>query len=268
MTEKKGVVMVLLLAALLVALGFGQVPEVCQRHDGGWHFDWEKSSCTALIQVALNAEVPCLTMEDPTIKMPLATDGVFASETAKAVEAFQRRWHLHPDGVVGPATLSFLFPDQPLIQLVQLEAGHVAGVNATLGQEVKQALGALLELVRCESSFGSTYRVYGRPVFSQRDCRAQSSAAVSALVPGRWKVAGAAVDFAPACRAHDACYAQLPKAEEHRLACDEAFWRALREVCAHALPHEPAGSICRAWTAAYFAAVRNYGAHVYEASMP
>jgi hypothetical protein len=81
------------------------------------------------VQVALNSILPPLTLEDPSIQMPLVPDGVLGTETAKAVKAFQRRWQLGDDGVAGPGTLSFLFADQPLFLLIQLCAGRVVRRN-------------------------------------------------------------------------------------------------------------------------------------------
>jgi hypothetical protein len=251
---------------LLVAAS-GQVPEECLFHEGGWHFGLEKSNCTALIQVALNARVPALTMDDPSLQMPLTTDGVFGKETAKALEAFQRRWHLRADGVAGPSTLSFLFPDAPLIQLVQLEAGHVHGVNATLEEEAKGGLRALLQMLRDAPTVGTSYRVFGRPQFLPRGSCAglQSFAAANAVVPERWKVRGTLLDFGGACAAHAGCYEQLPKSEEHRLGCDEALWRDLAGECLERLEQQwPLAEVCLDWTAVYFVALRNFGSGLYE----
>ncbi len=197
--------------------------------------------------------------------MPLAADGVYAGETAKAIKAFQRRWHLKEDGVAGPATLSFLFPDPPLVQLVQLEAGRVAGVNPELEREAKADVTELLHHIRHSEEVGSTFRILGRPVFTPGVCGCQTFAAVSAITPDRWRVRGGLVDFDSACYNHDLCYARLPKSEEHRLGCDVAFWGDLKSACAKGLPlPSPLRDVCQAWTAVYFIAVRNFGAHAYQ----
>ncbi len=48
-------------ALVLVVTALAQVPEVC-RNRSGWRFEWEQTNCTALIQMMLDSEVPCLVM--------------------------------------------------------------------------------------------------------------------------------------------------------------------------------------------------------------
>lgn len=44
--------------------------------------------------------------------LPVMTDGVYGRVTEEAVKEFQRRNHITPDGIVGPATLALLIPNR------------------------------------------------------------------------------------------------------------------------------------------------------------
>jgi hypothetical protein len=255
------------LVVFLCAIGYalGQVPQACRAH-ATLRFDLEKCPCVSLLQAALNARVPPLTLEDPSLQLPLMLDGIFASETAKAVKAFQQRWSIGVDDVARPGTLAFLFPDQPLVQLIQLHAQRVHEVSDMIAGEVAAQLSAILQAVKTSLVFGSTLTIFGKPSSNAVECLHLASATVSTLVIDAWEVAGLDVNFTASCRGHKSCYAQSPHSKEHRFLCDETMWKELLEVCEGALGaglNRHLLDMCQAWTAIYFAAARRHGSDSY-----
>ncbi len=249
-----------LVLLLLSGASLAQVPEVCTAKNA-WGFELETSACVRAMQIELDSRTPPLTLEDPTIPMPLTPDGIFGAETTKAVKAFQHRWGLPEDGIAGPATLAFLFPDPPLVQLIQLDNGPVPG--GEIAAHGKSAVSELLLLLKKDTSRGPTYRLLGMPVFGTGACGYRTFPSANTLLADVWLAGDKEVDFVEACNAHTVCYAELPKAEEHRLACDVHLLSDLRNACVAALGSSARARVCELWAAVYFVAARKLGNRAY-----
>ncbi len=76
--------------------------------------------------------------------MPVHVDGVYGLETAAAIRSFQRRHHLEPDGIAGPATYAALRRPPSLVRSitqVRLQRPPVVGNHVTAIQSALRRAG-------------------------------------------------------------------------------------------------------------------------------